>query len=137
MQLSPNFSKEELTFTQVRNVSNEPDAEQLKNLTDSAHRMEAVRALLNAPIHVNSGFRSQAVNKAVGGVPTSAHTTGHAVDFISPSFGSPLTVCKAIAASDITFDQLIAEGTWVHISFDPRMRRQVLTMQNGHYTSGL
>ena len=57
----------------------------------------------------------------------SAHLQGCAIDFTAGEFGLPLEVCRAIADSNLEFDQLIMEGKWVHISFDERMRRQVLT----------
>lgn len=135
--LSNHFSLEEMIATQHRGIDNEPPSRIVEVLRDTAERMEAVRELLGQPIHVNSGFRSAALNAAVGGARTSAHMTGRACDFICPGFGSPLKVCRAVEASDITFDQLIYEGTWCHISFDPRMRRQVIRAQGGRYVSGL
>lgn len=137
--LSPHFSLAELTTTQQRRFNNDPPDWVIENLTHTAEQMERVRAVLGKPVHVNSGYRSPSVNKAVGGSPTSAHVQGHAVDFISPGFGDPLAICKTIIASGIEFDQLIEElGRWVHISFDPRMRGQVKTyLGNGHYRAGL
>lgn len=101
--------------------------------------MEAVRRLLgDQVITVSSGYRSPALNRAVGGARRSAHLTGHAVDFNCYGFGAPRAVCRAVAGSDLAFDQLIEEGTWVHISFDPRLRRQVLTKRaGGGYALGL
>lgn len=64
----------------------------------------------------------------------SQHMRGEAVDCISPRFGSPIAVCRAVEASDVRFDQLIYEyGGWMHISFvaDRKPRRQVLTYQRG------
>lgn len=117
---------------------NTPSATELRRLTATARHMEVVRALLKKPIVVNSGFRSAAVNKAVGGSPTSAHALGYAVDFVCPAFGGPMAICRAIRASNIEFDQLILErNLWVHISFDPRMRQQVLSYLNGKYVAGL
>ncbi|WP_188063720.1 D-Ala-D-Ala carboxypeptidase family metallohydrolase [Sphingobium sp. KCTC 72723] len=136
-QLSKHFSLAELTITSS-GLNNTPNATQLANLTKTAQAMEAVRTLLGRPIRVNSGFRSAAVNRAVGGSPTSAHAQGYAVDFVCPAFGDPMTICKAIVASGIKFDQLIMEkNRWVHISFDPRMRQQVLSWWGGAYKSGL
>jgi hypothetical protein len=101
--------------------------------------MEAVRKLLgDRPISVSSGYRSPALNRAVAGSRRSAHLTGHAVDFNCYGFGDPLEVCRAIAESDLAFDQLIEEGTWIHVSFHPRLRRQVLTRRaDGGYALGL
>jgi hypothetical protein len=139
--LSPHFSLAELTISQTasRNgLSNTPPAPILANMRIMAAGMEDVRALLGVPIHVNSGYRAPAVNAAVGGSVTSAHCKGWACDFIAPAFGAPLDICKRIVASPIVFDQIIEEGTWVHLSFDPRARRQVLTKaRGGGYTSGL
>lgn len=138
--LSPHFSLEELTTSQTaarRNLDNTPPAAVLEHLKATALRMEAVRALLMRPILVSSGYRSAAVNAAVGGVANSAHVQGWAVDFISPGYGDPFHICKAIAASKIEFDQVIQEGTWVHISFAPTMRRQWLTKVGDGYQTGL
>jgi len=137
-KLSDHFTLEELTITQVRSVSNIPSPEVIKILKLTAYMMEVVRSILNdKSILINSGYRSPGVNKIVGGSKKSAHMEGHAVDFICPGFGSPLKICRAIKSSDIEFDQLIEEGTWVHISFSPTMRRQVLTKKGNKYVVGL
>lgn len=130
MQLSPHFSYEEMIATQVRGLDNTPPDEALEALRDTAMRMEAVRQVLtNQPIIVHSGYRSEDVNRIVGGVPNSAHTTGHAVDFVCPQFGTPLEVARALeaATASVKYDQLIREYGWVHISFAPAMRGEVLT----------
>lgn len=93
----------------------------------SAQGMEKVRGLLAHPIHVNSWYRSPALNRAVNGAKDSAHMYGWAVDFVCPGFGTPLEIVKAIVASPIVFDKCIQEGSWVHISFGPLERRQGLT----------
>ncbi len=134
MNLSTNFTLEELTTTSHRGLDNTPNEEQLANLTHTAWQMEIVRHLLgDLPIHINSAFRSDAVNDAVGGSKTSAHSLGYAVDFICPKFGTPIQIAQKIAASGLKFDQLIYEQTWVHISFDPKMRCEQLT---AHFSQG-
>lgn len=136
-KLSQHFSLAELTVTST-GLPNSPDTQQLSRLTATAQAMDEVRKLLGHPIRVNSGFRSAAVNRKVGGAPTSAHALGYAVDFVCPAFGDPMAICKAIVASSIKFDQLIMEmNRWVHISFDPRMRQQVLSWWGGPYKPGL
>lgn len=137
MQLSEHFSLEELTATQVRGEENTPTPQIVEVLKDTAARMETVRKLLGKPVRINSGYRSQRVNEIVGGAIHSAHLTGHAVDFICPQFGPPLEVCRAIVASAIDFDQVIEEGTWVHLSFATAMRKQILTKSSSGYVSGL
>lgn len=138
--LSEHFSLEEMTATQVRGVDNTPDSAALQHLAVTAAGMELVRKLLgDRPIHVNSGYRSLLVNKIVGGSIGSAHLRGWAADFICPAFGSPLQIAQAIAGSALTFDQLIwEEETWVHCSFEPPLRRQLLTKRrHGGFVAGL
>jgi hypothetical protein len=148
MQLSEHFSLEELSFSSTavaRNILNTPPPAAVDHLKVTAGGLERVRALLGHPLHIDSAYRSPVLNQAVRGVPTSAHCTGYAADFICPAFGTPLEIVRAIQEHNahctehmlgmdlILFDQLIQEGTWVHISFDPKMRRQVLT---AHFDGG-
>lgn len=136
--LSPHFSLEELVVTQQRGLDNTPDSEAFKNLKHTAKRMEQVRSLLgDKVIVVTSGYRSLAVNRAVGGARASAHLHGNAADFVCHGFGTPRQICRVLAASNLTFDQLIEEGSWVHISFDPKGRRQMLTKKGAGYVDGL
>lgn len=96
--------------------------------------MEQVRAVLGYPITISSGYRSPAVNKAVGGVATSDHVKGYAVDFTCPGYGSPTKIADAIAKSGIPFHQVIDEaGRWVHLSSNPKQSREYLvaTFRNG------
>ena len=135
-QLTEHFSLDELIFssTAVRlGIDNAPPPEVVTNLTTLANGLELVRALLgNQPMHIDSGYRSAALNQQVGGVPSSAHVQGYAADFICPAFGTPLQIVEEIAASDIQYDQVIVEcGRWVHLSFAPAMRRQLLTASEG------
>ena len=107
-----------------------------------AATLEQVRSLLdNNSIRISSGFRCLELNRAIGSGDLSAHTLGYAVDFTCPKFGTPKEVANKIAESPIKFDQLIYEGTWVHLSVDPRNRREVLTAHFGKgktsYTKGI
>jgi len=106
---------------------------------EGEHAAPIKRALeLGKPVLVSSGYRSPAVNRAVGGAANSAHMLGCAADFSSPSFGSPLDICRAIARSDIAFDQLIHEfRAWVHIAWAPQPRKMVLTIDAGGTRAGL
>lgn len=133
-QLTQHFSLEELTFSstaQRLNIDNTPDLGTVAHLTRLAMGLEQIRALLGVPMHIDSGYRCPSLNKAVGGVANSAHLDGYAADFIAPDYGTPLQIARAIAGSGIPFDQVIQEGSWVHISFDPRLRRNALTAMFG------
>jgi zinc D-Ala-D-Ala carboxypeptidase len=132
--LSPNFSLWEFiqsATAQDRGLDNSPSPAELEILKDTAANMEKVRRLLDGhPIKVTSAFRSQAVNSAVGGVENSSHRRGYAVDFVCPNFGTPFEICQAIIDSPLMefVDQVIQErNRWVHISFDLRRRREVLS----------
>jgi hypothetical protein len=129
--LSPNFTLEELTHTDHREFTNEPNDLEKNNLKRLAELLEQVKGLLGGkPIMVNSGFRSKQVNDAVGSSDRSQHRVGAACDFRVPSM-TPNDVVKAIIASDIPFDQIIREfDRWTHISVpnEPtgKPRRQAL-----------
>jgi hypothetical protein len=131
MKLSEHFSLNELTASQEatrHNINNTPSAKVVENLRMLATLLEQVRELLGGnSIRISSGYRSLALNRHIGSSHTSAHIFGYAADFTCPSFGTPLEVAKKIAGSNLKFDQMIYEGTWIHISCDPKNRRQLLT----------
>ncbi|MBI5918992.1 MAG: peptidase M15 [Nitrosomonadales bacterium] len=120
MNLTPHFTLEELTHSQdsVRlGIENTPSPEAIRNLERLAETLELVRSLLgDKPILISSGYRSPEINARVGGAPTSQHTKGLAVDFTCPAYGTPRLICGVINRSGINFDQLIFEGSWVHLS---------------------
>lgn len=130
MQLTKHFTLEEFTESATATrlgIDNDPSPEILSNLFLLASTMEEVRALLDKPITISSGYRSPKLNKAIGGSKTSAHMQGLACDFVCRAFGSPLVVATEIAESTIQFDQLIYEGTWVHLGLSDNPRREILT----------
>ena len=145
MKLSMNFSLNELTSSQTatrQGIKNTPSPAVVENLRMLAALLEQIRTLLGShSIHISSGYRSLALNRYIGSNDTSAHVRGYAADFTCPAFGKPIEVAKKIAESNLKFDQLIYEGTWVHISCDPQNRRQLLTarFKDGHtyYTTGI
>nr|WP_314635587.1 D-Ala-D-Ala carboxypeptidase family metallohydrolase [uncultured Janthinobacterium sp.] len=110
-----------------KGIDNTPTPAIVANLTRLAELLEQVRALVGAPIAISSGYRSPALNRAVGGAANSAHVLGLAAD-ISTAKLAPKALAMLIRQSDIAFDQLIYEGTWVHIGLSTGApRRQVLT----------
>lgn len=131
MQLSSHFSLEELTFSstaQRKGIDNSAPPDVVEHLRVLASNLESVRTALGGrPIHIDSGYRCAALNEAVGGVATSAHLTGYAADILCPDYGTPLQIALRISQTTLPFDQVIMEGTWVHVSFDPQARRQCLT----------
>lgn len=131
MNLSEHFTLEELVASQVaarRRIDNRPAPAIIENLRRVAAVLEQIRAAIGKPITVSSGYRSPALNVAVGGARESAHLHGLAAD-ISVSGLAPKALAKAIIAAGIQFDQLILEfDQWVHIGLaSGKLRNQVLT----------
>ena len=131
MNLSEHFTFEELTITDHREFDNTPNVEETENLTRLAEFLERIKIVLDGkPIMVNSAFRSEAVNNAVGSRNTSQHRIGCAADIRVPGM-TPDEVVKAVIASGIGYDQIIREfDRWTHISIpntkDMTPRRQAL-----------
>jgi hypothetical protein len=137
MNLSTHFTIAELTKSDYairHGISNQPvEPMVLDNLHTLAAGLEAARIILGGnPIYISSGYRAPKVNAGVGGSKTSAHMKGLAADFICPTFGSPKEICLHLASNreQVGFDQVIHEGTWVHIAFPEvgqKPRGQIMT----------
>jgi putative chitinase len=117
MQLSQNFTLDELTHTDHRELDNTPNDIEINNLKRLAEFLEQVKTVLGGkPVMVNSAFRSKAVNDAVGSKDSSQHRVGCAADLRIPGM-TPDDVVKAIIASGIGYDQVIREfDRWTHVS---------------------
>ena len=102
-----------------------------QNVKRAAEGMERIRGILGWPITVDSWYRCPELNRRLNGAMSSEHLQGWAVDFVCLKFGSPKEICLQLLKHDLAFNQLIYEGTWVHVSFAPALRRQVLTAQFG------
>lgn len=117
MNLSPNFTLEELTHTDHREFDNTPDGDELANLYRLADFLEQVKVVLGGkPIIINSAFRCAEVNKAVGSSDKSQHRRGCAADIRVPGM-TPDQVVNAIIESGLPYDQVIREfDRWTHVS---------------------
>ena len=140
MKLSEHFSLGELTKTSVKGVDNVPPKEAIENLKRVCEWLEHLRAQYNLlysdgshPIIINSGYRSEAVNKKVGGSPTSNHLTGCAVDIkvfgIEEALRYAVILLNYADLADEKFDELLIErsprGTyWVHFAVRPKENRR-------------
>lgn len=143
--VSPHFWLSEFlrSDTAVRHgIDNTPSASELANIVNIlGPGLQRVRDALSVPVQVTSGYRCQAVERALKRKPdtwysNSQHTQGLAADFVAPQFGTCRSVVKYLMerAGEIHYDQLIYEGNWVHISFVPQApRSQVLT---AHFMTG-
>jgi len=117
VNLTSNFTLEELTITEHRKFDNTPNEAEKANLKRLAAFLEQVKGLLGGkPIMVNSAFRSKQVNDAVGSKDSSQHRVGCAADIRVPGM-TPDQVVRAVIASNLGYDQVIREfDRWTHIS---------------------
>lgn len=138
--LSKHFQISEFTLSDTakkRNIDNTPTPDEVGNLLRLCDRiLEPLRAKLDKPIRITSGYRCPELNKAVGGVPNSAHIQGLAAD-IQVKGVSVEELFNTIARSELPYDQVIQEfDRWVHVAiadYEKTPRRQALraTRQNG------
>ena len=138
INLSEHFTLGELTKTNT-GIENVPNEEQVNNLKRLCGWLEQLRRRWNNiygdgddPIIINSGFRSPEVNKAVGGVPTSNHLTGCAVDIRCIGIEQAIRYASLLLdISDLNnedFDELLIERKahvyWIHFAVKPRGNRR-------------
>ncbi len=131
MKITNNFTIAELTQTST-GIQNEPNKQQVKALITLCGKvLQPTRDIYGAPIHVTSGYRSPAVNKAVGGARNSQHLLGEAADITVNSREGHKKLFEIIR-DHLSFDQLINERdfSWIHVSFKSvgGNRRQVLKL---------
>ena len=136
--LSEHLTLAELCKTRT-GIENVPNEAQVENLRRVCRWLERLRKRWNDkygdgddPIIINSGFRSEAVNKAVGGVPTSNHLTGCAVDIRCIGMEQALRYAAILLdISDMSredFDELLIEQKrsviWIHFAVRPSGNRR-------------
>ena len=145
VRLSEHFKLAELCKTSVRTADrNIPSHAAIENLKRLCGWLEMLRSEWNNrygdgddPIIINSGYRSAQVNKAVGGVATSNHLTGCAVDI--RVLGMEQLLRYAVILLDISdesqedFDELLlernAKGTyWLHFAVRPEGNRRKIRL---------
>ena len=131
------FTINELTKSataQRLHIDNNPTQEVKDNLNKLIDNvLDPLRELYGKPIIVNSGYRCTKLNKAIGGAKNSQHLVGQASDIrtVQNTKESNKELFDLIKNSKLPFDQLINEYdyNWVHVSYSPRNRRQILTIK--------
>ena len=139
-QLSEHFSLEEFTKSQSASrlrIDNTAPEDVIKNLTNLCiHVLEKIRLNYGKPVIINSGYRSPALNKVIGGAKNSQHMSGQAADIEIPGIDNRFLFNWI--KDNLQFDQLILEfhrdgvpdSGWVHISWNSnRNRRQILEIK--------
>lgn len=132
------FTLPELCFSATAEklgIANTPSPAEMRNLMLLTDRvLDPVRELWGKPLIVTSGYRCPALNDRIGGVHHSQHLHGLAADLSTLNMNrlENYRLYQLIAQSDIPYDQLIAEHKhhdsclWVHISWSPTPRRQLI-----------
>jgi hypothetical protein len=140
MKLSNYVSLAEVTKSDTatrRGISNEPTPEHLENLkTICTEVFDKIREHFGVPIYISSGYRSAALNKAIGGSKNSDHNLGRALDLDQDGRGNGVTNMEVFEfiKDNLEFDQLIgefqrADGNfeWVHVGYRKGAnRKQIL-----------
>lgn len=126
MRISKNFSYDEMVYSATAErlkLDNTPNEKEKANLVRLVLEiLQPVRDKWGRPIVVTSGFRSEAVNKAVGGARNSQHRLGEAADIKigSKSQNKALFnfILDMVNKGEIKVGQLIDEYgySWVHVS---------------------
>lgn len=143
MKLTDHFSLEEFEFSSTaiaKGIDNHVPQEYIQSLRTLCERvLEPLRAQVNEPIIISSGYRCPALNKAVGGAANSQHTRGEACDIYLPDTKKLREWFLLLMDGD--FDQLIMERAsktsnhyWIHVSCKPdpsKNRHQVLRITKG------
>ena len=136
--ISKNFTFEELTASataKAKGIRNNPGQTDIINLCALVHRvLQPLRDAMGQPIKIGSGFRSLALNMAVGGVSNSQHMRGEAADLCIDGDMQKGKRWFEWIKTHCEFDQLIWEknpktgSCWVHVSFNAFApnRRQVI-----------
>jgi hypothetical protein len=138
-QVTMHFTVDELCASataKAKGINNKPDIQQTINLVYlAAYVLEPLRIAMGEPIKISSGFRCQALNKAVGGVANSQHCKGQAADLCIDGDLEKGKRWFNYIRQHLPFDQLIWEHDrkgvyWVHVSYIypdlGKNRRQVI-----------
>ena len=134
MVLSKNFSLNEFTksVSAIRNgIDNSPSSEHIRNIQLLVkYVLQPLREALGSPIRITSGYRSEALNKAIKGSKKSQHCKGQAADlqFKVDGVMSNKMIWDKIIELDLPFDQMINEFdySWIHISYNEEYNRKAM-----------
>lgn len=123
MNLTRSFNLAELLHSQTairRGIDNTPTSAIVAELQRLAQLvLQPLRDRLDRPVVVSSGYRSPALNRAVGGAEHSDHMAGRAADITVPGM-KPRDVALTIVAMRVPYDTVILEGgAWVHVAIAP------------------
>ncbi len=140
--MTEHFTFDELTSTshsELLEANRESAKAFMKQLKYVAGTLEEIRAVLGVPLRVTSGFRNNALNKAVGGSATSGHTKGLCADFkplgmdTDTAFGIIIRDKIKIPSLKKAIMEKVGGGKWIHIETktEASQPQQFFTTSNG------
>ena len=139
-KLSEHFSLGEFTKSNSHpEVYNIPSHEAIANMKRLCQWLEVLRKRYNAPIIINSGYRSPQLNKKIGGVANSNHLTGCAVDIRVNGMEQLIRYAAILLdyaeESHQDFDELLIEknrygAIWLHFAVRPSGNRRKILFIN-------
>tara|TARA_Y100000385_G_scaffold217661_1_gene226840 strand:- start:2813 stop:3283 length:471 start_codon:yes stop_codon:yes gene_type:complete len=139
LKLSKNLNLAEVLRSETakrRKIDNAPTDEHIENLRIlAANIFQPMRDHFGKAIYISSGYRSEALNKAIKGSKTSQHCKGEALDIDNDNANNGVTNrdIYEFIRDNLKFDQLINEfpvkgnPSWVHVSYSKtQQRNQIL-----------
>jgi hypothetical protein len=133
MKLTQHFTLEEFVYSDTakrKRIDNTPSANVLKNIQALCQEvLEPARIEYGRAMIISSGFRSEQLNKAVGGAKNSQHMTGCAADIVC---SDPERLFEILGKGK--YDQLLWEHSgktqWLHVSYKPGGKNRQQAIDN-------
>lgn len=136
------FTRQELTYSSIakkHNIENTPSEEVIEHLEELIGFIDKVRAAWGSALLVSCGYRCEELNTKVGGVKTSAHKIGYAVDLV-PANNKKMQFFEFFKEylKDKDFDELLLEtnangAVWIHFalkSIQGKQRRKIKMLES-------
>ena len=119
----------------ARGINNEAPPAEVARMRDLVAKiLDPLRESVGVPVRLSSGYRSPALNAAIGGAASSQHTRGEAAD-VEVTGWTAIELRDRVVLLDLPYDQMITYDSkpHLHLSHGPRARRQELRHISGQY----
>lgn len=137
MKLTRNFSLEEFCRSdkaEALGIDNAPDRDAIEALAALCKALlQPLRNTLGVSLNISSGYRSEALNAAVGGEDNSQHRRGEAADVYCKTQFRPVDIARSVLSLRLDYDQMILYPTFVHLSYTLRRKNRRQLLYNRRY----